>query len=65
MKQMILLKLLWKKPYKENPDVIATGSLSGWIDQIKKIFTVCKVIKPELITNGGMLSGEPDLNENN
>ena len=53
---------LEKAIVKENPDVIATGSLSGWIDQIKKIFTVCKVIKPELITivGGGMLSGEPE-----
>ena len=53
---------LEKAMAKENPDVIATGSLSGWIDQIKKIFTVCKVIKPELITivGGGMLSGEPE-----
>lgn len=47
---------------KEDPDLVATGSLSGWIDQIEQIFSICKNVKSNIITviGGGMLSGEPE-----
>ena len=51
-----------KKLEKYKPNVVATGSLSGWIDQINDIFKVCKSFDKNLLTivGGGMLSGEPE-----
>ena len=47
---------------KEKPDIVATGSLSGWIDQIGNIFQSVKKVDPSIIcvVGGGMLSGEPE-----
>lgn len=57
------IEIALKKKFEEfKPDVVATGSLSGWIDQIKEIFSICRSLKPEIktIVGGGMLSGEPE-----
>jgi anaerobic magnesium-protoporphyrin IX monomethyl ester cyclase len=46
----------------ERPDLLATGGLSGWTNQVSQIFKIAKRQIPGLWTlvGGGMLSGEPE-----
>jgi len=47
---------------QSDPDVIATGALSVFIDQVHEIVSTAKSVKPGIfaVLGGGVVSGEPD-----